>query len=142
MAKRSPPPAMVEQFCYVVEFDHMHGKYESWYGSACPKCEDYVEPARRLDPRDDQYRHSLAGGGWSFHPALEDWHPCFHGGLVGIVIYPPTEKWPWARIVVSGADDTMMARKCDTYEEAREIVLSLPCIIAKDDLLSRGFFWD
>ena len=137
-----------KNWCFVVEFDEAHGSYR---GSTCPKCSDDVAPERLRNPRDDAYRQRMFEQGACFRPALEDWYPCFYGGLVGILITPPTTDPPpkWSTlspgncsVVIMGADDTRMARECDSFEEACRIVRSLPCIIIKDDLIARGFHWD
>lgn len=147
-----PHPPLEEKFCYHADHDIIHGHYESHWGSPCPKCVDYVAPERRLDPLNDELRRSLSTDA-SFHPALDDWYPCFHGGLVEVTILEPVPdpapphmkrfKPGSTRILVGGVKVTRrMVLECNSYEEAREVVRSLPCIIAKDDLISRGFFWD
>ncbi len=135
--------------CFRVEHNQIHGEYTSHWGSGCPKCEDYIDPHRGMDPLVDSYRRRLSHR-VSFYPALEDWAPCFDGGLVGVLITPPTPNPPpsWDKsapgscvVRVIDADDGSMSRECASLDEAREVVCSLPCLIAIDDLLSRGFTW-
>lgn len=78
---------------------------------------------------------------YSYHLTTDDWHPNFNGGLVACIIC----KYPdnlFAKIVIRGADDTVMAKKCNSYEEARDIVKRFPIIITFDYLFSIGFIWD
>jgi len=142
-ARRGRVPEWEERFCYVVEFDQMHGTFESWYGSPCPKCTEYVDPSWSRDPRDDSYRRRLVEAGYSFHPAVDDWNPCFYGGLVGVRIVENTDGT--ARIRITGADDTAMSLGCPSVADAQEALkrlLAMSFIPMKGDLFMMGYYWD
>ncbi len=78
---------------------------------------------------------------YSYHLTTDDWHPNFNGGVVECIVFKHPDNI-YSKIVVRGADDTVMMKECNSYEEARDIVKRFPIIITFDYLFSIGFSWD
>lgn len=98
----------------------------------------------------------LRAGGYAFRPTLDDWFPNFPGNLVGINIRPrykrfragkfAASEWVldhWA-LIIQGHDawNSSWSFRAPTQDEIRRKYLSLPVVITKSDLLSRGFKHD
>jgi hypothetical protein len=85
--------------------------------------------------------------GFSFVPTTDDWYPTFPDGTVavsGVIEYSERYRldhpdWPYFKILVTGDDDTGMEKEFYTPEEAEATLSALPAVIAKQDLLDRGF---
>lgn len=83
------------------------------------------------------YKADLTQRGYFFRPTTDEWYPNFPGNLVAIYCGKDSDR-KWS-ISVIGEDDFAMSWSGETRMQALEMLRSLPEIITKSDLKSRGF---
>lgn len=84
------------------------------------------------------YKRELAVMG-EFRPAEDDWYPCFHEGLVCIILYDMNPRTNLYLLCVNGADDFSMAKRFSSEEEMMRTYFRIPFIISKQSLIDLEF---
>lgn len=113
----------------------------------------YVEDAIETDDYALDVMRYVRSHGGMFRPTTDEWRPNFPGELVQVGMSPryvrhreskfAESEWKleYWRVFVQGLDafNSTMSFTTPDYEKARRVYMSLPLIISKADLRSRGF---